>query len=147
MSKRRGSVDIAAFWHFLLLSVKWQICGKSHIYIELRCWYETVMHSGAYSPSISTCIKVTLWVQTHTIWIWITRACDVCVVLCANCPVLCDLNCAIWIYAIPVQSVECNNRGLFFGTLLNQIVCSYIIFITVKCMIWPPYTILSYDLG
>ena len=94
MNKRRGSVDIALLLDFLLLSVKWQICGKSHIYIELRCWYETVMHSGAYSPSISAWWKVTRSAETHImdlIWIWIARAFAVRVVLCAIYPV-CNLN-------------------------------------------------------
>ena len=94
MNKRRGSVDIALLFDFLLLSVKWQICGKSHIYIRLCCWYETVMHSGAYSPSISAWWKVTRSAETHImglIWIWIARAFAVRVVLCALYPV-CNLN-------------------------------------------------------
>ena len=60
MSKRRGSVDIALVFDFLLLSVKWQICGKSHIYIttalliwncdaqwRIQLFYQYVLKSDA----------------------------------------------------------------------------------------------------
>ena len=61
---------------------------------------------------ISACIKRDAMCRDTHIWIWIARAGDVCVVLC-------NMSRVIWICAIPVQSLECNNRGLFFGTLLK----------------------------
>ena len=88
---------------------------EPHIYkncaADMRLWC-TVAHTHSL---IGTCWRVTPWADTYNADVDLnlnSRG------LWCPCCLLCIISRVIWMCAIPFQSVECNNRGLFFGTLL-----------------------------
>ena len=94
---------------------------------ESRYIYSLLLLVPNWCNSGDAFLSILVWWKSrhvYEIWIWI-RGLDMSVLSCVHyipCVVV------IWICAIPVQSLECNNRGLFFGTLLNSSVALNISF-------------------
>ena len=89
--------------------------AESHVYI--RNWLLLLYGAQWWRIQfIYWCVlKSDAMSRDSYIRIWIARACDVlCCLVCNIIPRVIW----IWICAIPVQSLVCNNRVLFFGTLL-----------------------------